>query len=98
MLGLARKAGAVQSGLALSLDAIRSGKACLVILATDAKKNTVKQIEDKCRSYHVPYFVYGTTEELGHALGQGERSCLAITRSGFAKKLTDLLEKQDPVG
>ena len=98
MLGLARRAGAAESGLFLTQEAIRGGKALLVILAEDAKKNTVKQVMDKCRSYHVPLRVYGTAEGLGHALGQEERSCLAITKSGFADKLSDLLEERNPVG
>ena len=43
LLGLAMRAGKVVSGEELVIREIRSGKAQLVILAEDAKKNTEKK-------------------------------------------------------
>ena len=34
----------------------------------------------------------GTKELLGHAIGRGERSCIAVTDEGFAKSLIKLID------
>ena len=46
-----------------------------------------------CEFYEVPMFIYGTKEELGHAMGKEMRASLAITDPGFAKSLTKLLNE-----
>lgn len=86
-LGLAEKAGKVESGGFLTEKAVKSRRAKLVILAEDAKKNTVKSLSDKCIYYKIPVCTYGTKQQLGHAIGKDERSCLAVTDPGFAKMI-----------
>lgn len=86
-IGLAQRAGKLVSGDDTVLDTIRSGKAKLVILATDASDNTAKKYRDKCASYHVSLMEYGTREELGASVGKAERVIMAITDEGFAKLL-----------
>ena len=92
LLGLATKAGKVESGGFLTEEAIRRGTAKLVILSSDARKNTEKTIRDKCAFYHVPLYVYGTGEALGHAIGKELRSCAAVTDAGFAEKVSKLID------
>ncbi len=93
-LGLAMKAGKVQSGELQAETAVKAMKAFLVIIAGDASDNTKKLFTDKCSFYKVPVRILGTKEILGHAIGKNERSSIAITDEGFAKsllkKLTDL--------
>ncbi|GIP36855.1 50S ribosomal protein L7ae [Paenibacillus sp. J31TS4] len=86
-LGLALRAGKLVTGDDTVLDAIRSGKAKLAIMATDASDNTTKKFRDKCTSYHVPLMQYGTREELGASVGKAERVIMAVTDDGFAKLL-----------
>ena len=57
----------------------------LVIVANDASNNTAKLITDKCKSYKVPFRKFGNRNELGIALGKGERVNVGITDPGFAK-------------
>lgn len=94
MLGLSTKAGKTKSGSFLAEDCVRSRKAKLVLIAEDAEGNTRKRLEDKCRSYHVPVIYYGTKAELGHAMGQGIRSCVAITDVGLADRIAELAGMQ----
>lgn len=92
MLGLATKAGRMKTGTFLVEDAVRSGKARLVLIAEDAEKNTRKTLEDKCRTYHVPIRYYGSKEELGHSAGKEFRSCAAVLDTGFAESITRLID------
>ena len=87
MLGLAMKAGKVLSGEFSCENAIRDGKAKLVIIATDASANTSKKFNDKCSFYEVPVRTCFTKEELGHFIGKDPRAVAAVTDEGFAKSL-----------
>ena len=71
MLGLAAKGRNVVSGEQQTLAAVKDGSAMLVIVAEDATENTKKLFSDKCSFYQVPRGIYGTREELGHAIGKG---------------------------
>ncbi len=90
-LGIAQRAGKIQSGGYLTENAIRAGQAKLVIIASDAKKNTTSTIQNKCTYYKVSYSFYGTKEALGHAIGKDERSCVAVCDQGIAESIEKLL-------
>ena len=93
MLGLAMKAGRVMSGTFMVEKAVRAGKAYMLICAVDASDNAKKNFRNMCGFYRVPYFEYGTKEELGHAVGKGMRVSLVVTDAGFAKSLKKHLEE-----
>lgn len=94
MLGLAEKAGKMVSGEFSVEKAIKNRKACLVILATDASENTRKHFSDMCSYRSIPYYIYGTKEELAHAIGKEMRVSLAVTDAGFADSIQKLMECQ----
>ena len=85
LLGLCQKAGKLVSGEFSVENAIKGGKACLVIVSNDASENTSKKFRDKCDYYEVPFYMFGDKEKLGHAIGKEVRTSLAITDDGFAK-------------
>lgn len=87
MLGLATRSGNVVSGGFATEQAVKRGKAYLVIIAEDASDNTEKKFRNMCEFYEVPYGRYGVKETLGHAIGREERSCLAVTDEGFANSI-----------
>ena len=90
-LGLAARAGRVAAGGFSAEEAVKSRKARLVLIAEDAKTNTAKKFTDKCTFYKIPFRFYGTKEALGHAIGKGERSCIAVTDRGLADNIDKLL-------
>ena len=92
MLGLAMRAGKVVSGEFSTEKAVKSGKACLVIVAEDASDNTKKEFSDSCSYYQVPYAVYGTKESLGHSIGKEMRASLAVIDEGFGRELAKKME------
>lgn len=91
LLGIARRAGKLSFHEEANLSAIRSGRAKLLILATDAGASTAKKYLDKCATYQVPVIRMVDRMELGMALGTAERSAVAVLDEGFAKKLLELL-------
>ncbi|MBO4695772.1 MAG: ribosomal L7Ae/L30e/S12e/Gadd45 family protein [Lachnospiraceae bacterium] len=91
MLGIARKAGKICSGEFQAEDAVRRGKACLVIIAGDAAKNSRKNMTDACAYYKVPAEFYGTKESLGRAIGCEFRAVVCVTDQGIADKIVNLI-------
>lgn len=89
ILGLARRAGAIAMGTNSVLEAVRKGKARLVLLASDASDNTKKQLLDKASFYKIPVqtLPYGMLE-LGHAVGKDHTVAVAILEEGFVISYT----------
>ena len=85
MIGLATKAGKIASGEFAVESAVRKGKACLVIIASDA-------FNDMGAYYHVPVYIYGTKESLGTHTGRGYRASLAVLDAGFGKSIRKLID------
>jgi len=92
-LGLACRAGAVVSGEYATEKAVKSGKAKLCIVASDASDNTRKLFNDKCSYYEVPIIELGTKDELGKAIGKDYRASAAVTDSSFAEGLIKKYEE-----
>lgn len=95
MIGLAERAGKVVSGEFSTEKAVKSKKACLVVLASDASGNTRKHFSDMCAYRNIPLCIYGNKEELGHAIGKQMRVNLAVTDQGFADSIRERIEEAD---
>ena len=87
LLGLAARARKLASGEFMTEKSVKTGQAALVITAQDASDNTKKNFRDMCTYYHVPFFLFGTKEELGRAIGKELRASLAVNDAGFAEAI-----------
>ena len=87
MIGLAKRAGKAASGAFAAEQAIKQGKACLVIISADASENTKAKFRSMCEYRNIKYIIYADKEELGRCLGQEQRSCAAITDASFAEAI-----------
>ncbi len=92
-LGLAARAGKVQSGNFSTEKAVKAGKAFVVIASGDASDNTKKQFRNMSAFYEVPFFTCGDKESLGKAIGKELRSSLAVTDENLAAAIIRELEK-----
>lgn len=90
-LGLAMKAGRVQSGEANCEKLIKAGAACLVLIDAGASAASKKAVTDACRYYETPYRLIAPGE-LGQAIGKPGRMVAAITDKALAARLTALLD------
>jgi ribosomal protein L7Ae-like RNA K-turn-binding protein len=86
-LGLAMRAGALRLGSDATLQAIRTRRARLVLLASDAGPNTDKKFRDKCAFYHIPLIRALDRKQLGRACGRDEVVVAAVIHPGFAQAL-----------
>lgn len=93
ILGLAQKAGKIASGELSVEKSIRSGKARLVIIATDSSENTKKAYKDMTAFYKVPLYEILSKEKLGTCIGKMHRASLAVMDEGFAKKICSLFNE-----
>ena len=93
LLGLAQKAGKVQSGEYSCEMSVKKGKAALVILAEDASDRTRKKFRNMCEFYETPLVEYGSRDQLGAGLGKEFRAMAALEDEGFASAVLKLLRK-----
>ncbi len=89
MLGIAAKAGRLASGETAVEQAVRKGRAALVILSEDASQNTSKKFYNLCRNTAVSVIVFETKESLGRAIGKGERSSIAVLDAALAEAIKE---------
>lgn len=83
-IGLAARGRNLASGEFSTEKAVKTGKAELVIVASDASDNTKKNFRDMCNFYEVPYMEYGDKAQLGHAIGKELRASMALLNHGLA--------------
>ena len=92
LLGLAMRGRNLVSGEFQTLEAVKNGRAMLVIIAEDASANTRKLFTDKCTYYGVPVRSFGIKDELGRAIGKDMRSSLGVCDAGLADAIIKQLE------
>jgi ribosomal protein L7Ae-like RNA K-turn-binding protein len=87
------RAGKLATGEEAVIQAVRSGKARLVIMAEDASPNTKKKVRDKCNHYNVTLAECFTRYEIGAAIGKEARVLVAVLDSGLAQLIRQRLVK-----
>ena len=97
LIGLMRRANALQPGEDRAGDAVQAGKARLLLVASDAADNARRRAEHlvngrRTQLVELPF----DRTELGGAIGLGSCSMAAVTDLGFAGALTELLAALDP--
>lgn len=95
LLGMARRAGAVEIGQDRALGALRRSRQ-LVVLADDCSPNVLRKVASlSSKRGSICYILEGVTrEELGGALGVASAQVAALPfKSGFVNKLAELLQQ-----
>ena len=96
-MGLCCRAGKLVSGSFLCENAIRSGKACLVIVSSEASKGTMDQFSKLCLNYNTEMITAGSKADLGGAIGKGSRTVAAVTDRVFGDMLVKAMMENNPV-
>lgn len=96
LMGLMRRAGAIEIGTDRACDALRDGKARLLLLASDAGENAAARVERTAEGrsavlLRLPF----TKTQLSQSLGAGDCAAAAVTDIGFAQALADRLAEED---
>lgn len=92
LLGLMRRAHAVELGTDSACDAVRDGKAKLLLLSADINDNARRKAENVSNGRRVLVLpVHYTRAELAAAFGLADCSMAAVTDLGFANALAKIL-------
>lgn len=94
ILGLARRANKLVLGSGPTLKAIQNQTAKVVFFPKDGGASQHKKFSDKSQFYGIDFIDILTREEITQAIGLN-RSVLAISDTGFAKKMKQLLEEKE---
>lgn len=98
LLGLMRRARAVEPGTDSACDAVREGKAKLLLLSADLSDTARRKAENAANGRRVlVHPVHYTRAELAAAFGLADCSMAAITDIGFANALAKILSEYDPL-
>ena len=93
MIGIAAKAGKIQSGEFSTEKSVKSRRGKLCIVARDASEATKKHFQDMCSFRNIPiYTELMDKEALGHIIGKGMRASITVEDSGFAGSIIGLIE------
>ena len=93
ILGLAQKAGKLVSGDFAVQGAIKSGKAKLLIIASNTSESTKKEYKFQADSRNVTTYYALSKEQLGGAIGKAMRAAVVVTDDGFSKALIRIFEE-----
>ena len=91
MLGLIQRAGRVVSGDALCEQALRSDRADIVLIDSEASAGTYEKYRRLCGN-HGAFLIRIEPGRLGQAIGRPERMVAVLRKGPMEEKLMTLLE------
>jgi ribosomal protein L7Ae-like RNA K-turn-binding protein len=91
LLGLARRAGAIRTGVGVAREGIRDGDVGLLILAGDAAEGQINKVLRLALHREVPVRWVDRRETLGLALGEGPLTAVVVNVGTFAETLATRL-------
>ncbi len=91
-LGLATRSGNLVSGDDTTLRDVKKKRVKLVIIASDASKNTKKLFTDKCSFRNIAHYEFGEKAQLGKAIGKSPRAVVGIVDENMAEQIVNLLK------
>jgi ribosomal protein L7Ae-like RNA K-turn-binding protein len=90
-VGLAARAGTAAIGVAAAREALRSGRAALVLVAGDASRNTWDKLIPSTERRGIAWVEAFDRDRLGRAVGRAAISAVAIEDPGLGRRLLELL-------
>lgn len=95
ILGLARRAGAASGGTEAVRQAVRDGRAKLVVMATDASPTQLNKIRSTIHNRTIPQVFLGDRNTLGSAIGSAPLAAVAVTDASLAGRLLEGMESHE---
>ena len=97
LLSLCKKAGKLACGEFQAEQAVKGGKAYLILYSSDAGEMTKKKFRNAAVFRGVCCLEAGDKADYGRAVGKEEISVLAVLDQGFAEKLQKLVQETQTV-
>lgn len=86
-LGFARKSGNLATGYDTCLQLMKKKKIKLMIITEDASSSTKQKFQNLAEAQNLPFYIYGTAEELAQATGLDNRNIYGILEKNFAEAI-----------
>ncbi len=94
-IGLAKRAGKLVAGEMAVEQCVRSGKAKLLLIATDASAATKERYQNMASYHEAPWRFALPKDEMGGAIGKGTRAAAAVTDKGLAAMIVKRLDEME---
>ena len=91
MLGLCARAGKLAYGADAAADAVRKGRASVVVMDAGAGPNTRKLLTNACASHGARLF---EAADVGRSTGKDSRMAVAVLDAGMAARVAELLDAE----
>ena len=92
MLGLCARAGKLAYGVDAAEDAVRKGRASVVVMDADAGPNTRKALKNACESHGARLL---EAANVGRATGKDSRMAVAVLDAGMAARVAELFDQEN---
>lgn len=97
LLGFSARAGKVLFGTDSVIEAVEYNKVKLVIVTEDASEKTKKNIQFICNKNKVKCLIFGTKDELSHAIGKVNKVVFAVKDKNLANEIERIIIGGDAV-
>ena len=92
MLGLCARAGKLAYGVDAAEDAVRKGRASVVVMDAGAGPNTRKLLTNACASHGARLF---EAADVGRSTGKDSRMAVAVLDAGMAARVMELFDQEN---
>ncbi len=98
LLGICMKAGKIAFGTDSTMDMLGKRKIKLIIVAKDSSQRTIRHFEEKCEEYNIPFYIFGSKEEISNAIGKDNKTVIGIKDKNLADAIKKILDGGDVIG
>ena len=92
MLGLCARAGKLAYGADAAADAVRKGRASVVVMDAGAGPNTRKLLTNACASHGARLF---EAADVGRSTGKDSRMAVAVLDARMATRVAELFDQEN---
>ena len=92
MLGLCARAGKLAYGADAAADAVRKGRASVVVMDAGAGPNTRKLLTNACASHGARLF---EAADVGRSTGKDSRMAVAVLDARLAARVAELFDQEN---
>ena len=92
MLGLCARAGKLAYGADAAADAVRKGRASVVVMDAGAGPNTRKLLTNACASHGARLF---EAADVGRSTGKDSRMAVAVLDARMAVRVAELFDQEN---
>ena len=92
MLGLCARAGTLAYGVDAAQDAVRKGRASVVVMDAGAGPNTRKLLTNACASHGARLF---EAADVGRSTGKDSRMAVAVLDARMAARVAELFDQEN---